>query len=198
MGCFDDGERLYVDLTLSKGNLVPFMPHRDGTTFDAMASLAYLNRVSVDTSRRNPRDYRMEQLYVHSGSLPRQDDRYNTVPYRYGFIPCPDPADGDPLHRNNCYARFDHQTRQVRLYKAGDATVLAECCFAPRSANAPEGSGYLMGVATHHDQGGATDLVILDAERPDNGAVATVRMPVPIVGQVHGWWVPEWQLPVSR
>ncbi len=26
------------------------------------------------------------------GALPRQDDRYNTVPYRYGFLGCPDPA----------------------------------------------------------------------------------------------------------
>jgi carotenoid cleavage dioxygenase len=195
MGCFDDGERLYVDLCLSKGQLLPFMPHRDGTSFDAMASLAYVTRVSVDASQRNARDYRMEQLYAHTGTLPRQDDRYNTVPYRYGFMPCPDPADGDPLHRNNCYGRFDHQTKQVRLYKADDETVLAEGCFAPRSAAAPEGSGYLMGIATHHDQGGATDLVVLDAERPDSGPVATIRMPVPVVGQVHGWWVPEWQLP---
>lgn len=38
-------------------------------------------------------------------------------------------------------------------------------------------------------------LVVLDAERPESGPVATVRMPVPVVGQVHGWWVPEWQLP---
>jgi carotenoid cleavage dioxygenase-like enzyme len=56
-------------------------------------------------------------------------------------------------------------------------------------------SGYLMGVATHHDQGGTADPVVLDAERPEAGSVATVRMPVPVVGQVHGGWVPEWQMP---
>jgi carotenoid cleavage dioxygenase len=195
MGCFDDGKHLYVDMPQAKSNLLAFFPQRDGSAFDPMASLSYQTRVSVDTSKRNPRDYKAEQMYPHTGGLPRQDDRYNTMPYRYGFLPCPDPDAGDPLHASNCYARFDHQTRQVRLYKGTSGTSLAEACFAPRSATSGEGVGYLMGVATRHDRGGANELVILDAERPDNGPVATVHLPVPIVGQVHGWWVPEWQLP---
>lgn len=195
MGCFDDGKRLYVDMPQAKGNLLSFFPQRDGSAFDPMASLSQQMRVSVDTSKRNPRDYRTELMYPHTGGLPRQDDRYNTMPYRYGFLPCPDPDAGDPLHAANCYARFDHQTRQVRLYKATSGTSLAEACFAPRSATSGEGVGYLMGVATRHDRGGANELVILDAERPDQGPVATVHLPVPIVGQVHGWWVPESQLP---
>ena len=195
MGCFDDGQRLYVDMPLSKSNPLEFMPQRDGSPFDPLASLSHQTRVSMDTSKRNPRDYRMEQLSPHTGGMPRQDDRYNTVPYRYGFLPCPDPDSGDPLARSNCYARFDHQTRQTRLYKGSSGTTMAEGCFAPRSAQAGEGVGYLMGVATRHDRGGATELVILDAERPDAGPVATVHMPLPIIGQVHGWWAPEWQLP---
>ena len=46
---------------------------------------------------------------------------------------------------------------------------MSEFCFAPRSATSGEGAGYLMGVATRHDRGGARELVILDAERPDAG-----------------------------
>lgn len=197
MGCFDDGKRLYVDAPLSKSNLVPFMPQRDGTTFDPIAALAYMTRVSVDTSRRNPRDYAMEQMYPHSGTLPRQDDRYNTVAYRYGYLPCPDPS-GNPLGYNNCLARFDHQTHDVRLYVDTPDTVISECVFAPRSKAAAEGSGYLLGVATRLDRGGSRELLILDAERPDAGPVAKVHLPVPIVGQVHGWWVPEWELPAVK
>ena len=127
--------------------------------------------------------------------MPRQDDRYNTVAYRYGFMPCPDPDSGKPLGYNNCVARFDHQTRAARLYKGSADTVMSEFVFAPRSATAPEGSGYLVGVATRLDHGGLRALLILDAERPEAGPIATVHMPVAIVGQVHGWWVPEWQLP---
>ena len=194
MGCFDDGKRLYVDAPLSKSNLVPFMPQRDGSAFDPMAALAYMTRVSVDTTRRNPRDYAMEKMYPHSGTLPRQDDRYNTVDYRYGYLPCPDPA-GNPLGYNNCLARFDHRTHEVRLYKDKPETVVSEFVFAPRAEKSAEGAGYLVGVVTRLDQGGRRDMLIFDAERPDEGPLATVYLPVPIVGQVHGWWVPEWQLP---
>ena len=48
---------------------------------------------------------------------------------------------------------------------------------------------------TKLDQAGRRDLLNIEAERPDEGPLATVYLPVPIVGQVHGWWVPEWQLP---
>jgi carotenoid cleavage dioxygenase len=197
MGCFDDGKRLHVDMPLSKSNLVPFMPQRDGAPYDPVAALAYMTRVSVDTTQRNPRSYAMEQLYPHTGTLPRQDDRYNTVAYRYGYLPCPDPASGRPLDNNNCLARMDHQTQKVQLHNGGAGTVMSEFCFAPRHRDAGEGAGYLVGVATRLDRGGLRELLIFDAERVDAGPVATVHLPVPIVGQVHGWWVPEWQLPYA-
>lgn len=197
MGCFDDGRRLYMDMPLSASNLVGFMPHRDGSKYDPVAALAYMTRVSVDASRRNPRSYEMERMYPHTGTLPRQDDRYNTAEYRYGYLPCPDPQSGDPLQNNNCLARMDHRTRQVRLYRGTAGTVMSEFCFAPRSRDAREGEGYLVGVATRLDRGGLRELLVFDAERPDEGPLATVLLPVAIVGQVHGWWVPEWQLPYA-
>ena len=194
MGAFDDGNRLIVDVEMSMSNPFPFMPMRDGSRWDPVAGASHITRLSVDLSRRRPRDYGMEQMYPHVGALPRQDDRYNTVPYRYGFLPCPDPEPrGGPP--GACYARFDHQTRQATLFNAGPETNLNECCFAPRSSSAPEGSGYLMGVAHRMNEGGRSDLVILDAEHLDDGPVATVKLPMRAIGQIHGWWVPEAQLP---
>jgi carotenoid cleavage dioxygenase len=40
-----------------------------------------------------------------------------------------------------------------------------------------------------------SDLLILDAERIEEGPIATVKMPTKVVGQVHGWWVPGDQFP---
>jgi len=197
MGAFDDGEMLYVDVEMSMSNPFPFMPMRDGSRWDPIAGSSHITRLSVDLSRRRPRGYNIEQMYPHVGALPRQDDRYNTMPYRYGFLPCPDPAVPNPREAGACYARFDHQTRQATLFNAGTTTSLAECCFAPKSASAREGEGYLMGVATRRDQNSRADLVILDAEHLDDGPIATVRLPMRAVGQVHGWWVPEAQLPPS-
>jgi len=194
MGTFEDANRLYIDVEMSMANPFPFMPQRDGSAWDPIAGSSHITRLSVDLSKKRPRDYGIEQLYPHVGALPRQDDRYNTMPYRYGFLPCPDP-NAAPGTGGACYARFDHQTRKDTLYNAGTATSLAECCFAPKSANAREGEGYLMGVATRNNENGRADLVILDAEHLDEGPVATVKLPMRAVGQIHGWWVPESQLP---
>ncbi|HHX81688.1 MAG TPA: carotenoid oxygenase family protein, partial [Pseudomonadaceae bacterium] len=103
----------------------------------------------------------------------------------------------DPRQANAGYVRFDHATSQQVFWDAGAGTDLAECCFAPKSANAAEGEGYLMGVATRQNEGGRGDLVILDAQHLEDGPVAVVKLPVRAVGQVHGWWVPEAQLPVA-
>jgi carotenoid cleavage dioxygenase len=198
MGAFSDGDRVYVDVEMSMSNPFPFMPMRDGSRWDPIAGSSHITRLSADLSRRRARGYEVETLYPrHIGALPRQDDRYNTKPYRYGFLGCPDPEAPDPRNAGACYARFDHQTRTSTLYNAGNTTSLAECCFAPKHANAREGEGYLLGLATRNDQNRRADLVILDAEHLEDGPVATVMLPMRAVGQVHGWWVPEAQLPTT-
>jgi len=196
MGAFDDGNRIFVDVEMSMSNPFPFMPMKRGEPWDPVAGQSRITRLSANLSGRTPRGYQIETLYQdYIGALPRQDDRYNTMPYRYGFLGCPEPnASGRP---GACYVRFDHQTRRVTLYNAGPDTSLAECCFAPKSADAPEGAGYLMGVATRNDENGRADLVILDAEHLDEGPVATVHLPMRAPGQVHGWWVPEEKLPAD-
>jgi carotenoid cleavage dioxygenase len=194
MGAFDDKEKLIVDVEMSLSNPFPFMPMADGTRWDPVSGSSHITRLSVDLSKRTPSAYGIEQMYPHVGALPRQDDRYNTEPYRYGFLGCPDPK-AAPGTGGACYTRFDHQNRTYTLFNAGTETNLNECCFAPRNANAPEGSGYLMGVANRTSEAGRADLVILDAERLADGPVATVHLPMRVPTQSHGWWVPEAQLP---
>jgi len=200
MGCFDDGKKLIVDVEMSQYNPFPFMPMRDGSRWDPVKGASRITRLSADVSKKKPKDYGIETLYpYHLGALPRQDDRYNTVPYKIGFLPCPDPNPADPNKRaSSCYARFDHSSKQVQLYKAGEGVTLAEACFAPKSKTSREGEGYLMGVASHERQGGRADLVILDAEHIDQGPIATVRLPTRIAGQIHGWWAPESEIPAKK
>ena len=149
----------------------------------------------MNLSGRN-KGYGIEKLYPLVAPLPRQDDRYNTMPYRYGYMGCPDPNERDRTKAGACYARVDNQTRTFKLWNAGNKVSLAEPVFAPKSANAREGEGYLMGVAYNLDQNLRSDLVILDAERLEDGPIATVRLPVQASPQVHGWWVREDQYPI--
>jgi carotenoid cleavage dioxygenase-like enzyme len=196
MGAFDDGKRVYVDVEMSESNPFPFMPMHDGSRWDPVRGTSYITRLSAELSKKTPKDYQMERLYQNiTGALPRQDDRYNTAPYRYGFLSC---GFTEGSERGNGIARFDLQDRSYKLWKAPEGLSLSEVCFAPKNDNAPEGVGYVMAVGTWAAEGNRADLFILDAERVQDGPIATVRMPTRIAGQVHGWWVPGSAIPAAR
>ncbi len=195
LGAFEDKGKLYFDREITEGNPYPVIPSKDGAPHDAAAGTSYLHRLTVNLKGRN-NGYGIEKMYPLIAPLPRQDDRYNTMPYRYGFMGCPDPA--DPVRwKAACYARIDHQTRSWQLWKAPTTVSLGEPLFVPSRAGAREGEGYLLGVAWHLDQCLRADLLILDAEHVEEGPMATVRLPVQASPQIHGWWVPEEQYPAA-
>lgn len=196
MGAWDDNGRIYVDVEMSESNPFPFMPMQNGAPWDPMKGTSHITRLSANLNSRRPSGYGIERLAEWTGALPRQDDRYNTMPYRYGFLGTRN-INAPPGQANAGYVRFDHSTNTQVFWDAGPGTGLAECCFAPKSAGAAEGEGYLMGVASRRNEGGRADLVILDAQHLEDGPVAVVKLPTRTVGQIHGWWVPEAQLPVA-
>jgi len=196
MGCFSDGDRVYIDMDMGLKNQFPFFPNKDGSPFDAIGAQGRITRLSVDLAEASRPGYEMEVLYPHTGVLSRQDDRYHTVPYTIGFMPCIDPTrlpdprlpmgfTGPPL---NNWTRFDHVRRQTQSYYAPPDAGLQEPCFVPRHARAAEGDGYLIGVAQRPLES-RSELLILDAQRLADGPLAAVRMPFRIFNQIHGAWV---------
>jgi carotenoid cleavage dioxygenase-like enzyme len=195
MGSFSDGDRIYVDMDMGAKNQFPFFPNKDGSPFDAVGAQGRITRLSVDLAHASRPGYELEVLFPDTGVLSRQDDRYHTIPYSVGFMPCLDPERpvdpkllgpfGRPL---NTWVRFEHSRRQTQSYFAGADATLQECCFVPRSARAPEGDGYLVGIAQRLLEG-RSELLILDAGRLAEGPVATVRLPFKLYNQIHGWWV---------
>ena len=183
MGAWSDGDRLFFDMDGAPGNQFPFFPSVH-EPFSPQNAAGRVVRMTVDVSQKDPNGYGMETLFPeYTGALSRQDDRYHTVPYRYGYF--------------NGFSRWivmDHQTKTAKSFSLPD-TGLAEVTFVPRSANAPEGDGYLIGVASKTKEGGRSDLLIVDTQHLDEGPVATVHMPYRVVGQVHGFWVRGDQLP---
>ncbi len=192
LGAFEDGDTLYFDREISASNPYSVIPNKDGSAFDPVAGTSYIHRISARLGRH--RSFEIERMYPLIAPLPRQDDRYNTVPYRYGFMGCPDPL--DPVRwKPVCYARVDHQTRTHELFRVPGDISLGEPVLAPKGARAREGEGYLLGVVWHHDENLRSDLVILDAEHLEDGPIATVRLPVQASPQIHSWWVREDQYP---
>jgi carotenoid cleavage dioxygenase-like enzyme len=194
MGAFEDGNKIYLDTEMTAGNPFPFMPNKDGSPPDLPGSVSTLHRISANLSGKY-KGYDVQLLYPLQAPLPKQDDRYSTMPYRYGFAACPDSNEPDRARAGNCYARMDVQNGTYELWNAGNRVSLAEPVFAPKSVKAREGEGYLLGVAYHLDENMRSDLVILDAERVKEGPIARVKLPVQASPQVHGWWVREDQYP---
>jgi carotenoid cleavage dioxygenase-like enzyme len=200
MGAYSEGDKLFVDMDMALKNQFPFFPNAHGERYDPKAAEGRVTRLTVDLSSRSTEQYGLEVLFPDVGILPRQDDRYHTKRYRYGFMPTMDPS--RPFDQRlaktltqpvNCWTRFDQAERSKSTFFAGDASSLQECCFAPRHKDAPEGDGYLIGLATRLLEQ-RTDLLIVDTQRMEDGAVATVKLPFKIGQGIHGWWIPAEQL----
>jgi carotenoid cleavage dioxygenase-like enzyme len=166
MGCWTDGETVYVDMDGADGNGFPIFPPYDPQKADNR-----VRRLTMDLSRKSARGFDMQILHPqYGGALSRQDDRYHTVPYRYGFLIGGGPGGGGWL-------RMDHQTGKVNVFNPGPDVSLAEMCFVPRR------------------KGGRSDLFIVDALHMEDGPIAKVKLPYAAAPQVHGFWVPGDQLP---
>ncbi len=118
--------------------------------------------------------------------FPRPDERYFTKPYRYLWT-MGLPEDGDlefvapmPLYRH------DLETGQRVQRDFGEGRIPGEFVFVPRSENAPEGDGWVMGYVIDRDEG-TSALEILDALSFD--LLAAVHIPHVIPPGFHGNWI---------
>lgn len=81
--------------------------------------------------------------------------------------------------------------RGVReLHRFGDGRIPGEFVFIPRSPEAAEDDGWLIGFVIEAD-GWTTALEILDAGRFAEPPVATIRIPHRVPPGVHGAWLTE-------
>jgi carotenoid cleavage dioxygenase len=124
-----------------------------------------------------------------SQEFPRPDERFIGKPYRWAFAMAL-PNGGDPhfLSQTKLY-RHDMQTGARQVHDFGPGRIPGEFVFVPRTTDAPEGDGWLMGYVVDTNTE-TTDLVILDALNFEGAAQAVVHIPHRIPPGFHGNWVP--------
>lgn len=131
-------------------------------------------RVSLDTA---PQEFH------------RPDERYFGQPYRYAWSLGLSEAEDEFLGQAPIY-RHDLATGERQAHDFGPGKVPGEFVFVPRSADAPEGDGWVMGyVIDAVNQ--TTDLVILDASDMSLPPVASVHIPHRVPPGFHGNWLPD-------
>ena len=121
--------------------------------------------------------------------FPRPDERYTGRKYRYAYtMALPEEGGFETFNQTKLFKHdLDAGTRETHDF--GPGRVPGEFVFIPRTDDAPEGDGWLMGyvVDTNTDM---TDLAILDAQAFTAPPVALVHVPHRIPPGFHGNWAP--------
>jgi len=187
MGAWSDGDKVTVDMDGGEGNQFPFFPSLH-EPFDPVKAEGRIRRFTVDLGRKSDNRYQVETLFPQvTGVLSRQDDRFHTLPYRYGYLNNVGPGGGK-------WAIFDHREGKAEMI-AVPGFSLSEMTFVPRHKDAAEGDGYLIGIGSSMKENGRSDLILVDTKEPAAGPVARIKMPFKCVGQVHGFWADASALP---
>lgn len=202
MNAFNEGTKVHIDVPVAESNMFPFFPDITGAPFDRKRAASYMTRWTMDLSS-NSESFEVKRLASLCGEFPRIDDRYAMEPYRHGYLAVTDSSLPFDTTRGgsitgifiNCIGHIDHATGAQSIAYAGPTSTFQEPQFIPRSADAPEGDGYIIALCNRYEQQ-LSDLVILDAQHIAEGPIATVRLPLRIRAGLHGNWVPADQLPV--
>jgi carotenoid cleavage dioxygenase len=175
----DRGSRITMELPTSSGERDPSQIRR--WTFDLK-------------SKKDA--FQEDVVSVTPGILPRMDDRFLSLDYRYAYLSSRDPSaaaeKGPP--RSNVLQRLDVRTGEIAQCPMQPSQGLQEAMFVPRKNAKGEGDGYVMAIASNYESM-SSDLVIADAQHMDQGVIATVRLPFRLRSGTHTNWYPQSVLP---
>jgi carotenoid cleavage dioxygenase-like enzyme len=161
-----------------------------------------IRRWTFDMNSRRKDTFDEEVVSETPGILPRMDDRFLSLDYRYAYLSSRDtsrPADtkrapGMARFTNNVLQRLDVRTGELKQCFVEPVVSLQEAMFVPRKNARHEGDGYVMAVASNYESM-TSDLVIADAERIEEGVIATVKLPFRLRSGTHTNWFLQSILP---
>jgi carotenoid cleavage dioxygenase len=194
MNAFQEGTKVHFDTPEAKNNMFPFFPDVHGAPFNPMEAASFLTRWTVDLASNSDEFESCERLSTMMGEFPRIDDRRAGQPYRYGWMLVIDPSKPVELKGGsaggmvmNTLGLIDLQTKREQKWWCGPVSSLQEPCFIPRSADAPEGDGWIVQVCNRLEEH-RSDLLVFDALEIEKGPVATIKIPIRLRFGLHGNW----------
>jgi carotenoid cleavage dioxygenase len=121
------------------------------------------------------------------GEFPRFDERRMGLDYRQGWF-----AGKASLRKDGAFdsiAHVDVKTgqRTTYVFPAGDSP--GEPIFVPRSAEAPEGDGWVIAVVYRGSEA-RSDFVVFEAGDINAGPIGIAKMPRRVPFGFHGNWRP--------
>ena len=200
MNAWQEGTKIHFDIPEAKNNMFPFFPDVHGAPFNGMEAMSYLTRWTVDLASNSDDFESVTKLTETAGEFPRIDDRFTGLPYRYGWMLEMDYKRPVELKGGsaggllmNCLCLIDHQTGAEQHWWCGPVSSLQEPCFIPRSADAPEGDGWIVQVCNRLEEH-RSDLLLFDALDIAKGPIATIQVPIRLRFGLHGNFAPADQI----
>ena len=172
LNAHDDGEVITIDVS-----------RLDSPAVDRSGNLdAVLWRWTIDLATATVTE---RQLDDRPGDLPRVDDRLTGMPATTGWTTSmPEPSDSAG---SGAITVYDLVGEASRTHQFQDGRVPGEATFAPAD-DRPGGPGWLLSFV--YDPGrAASDVVVLDPDRPEDEPVATIRLPARVPYGFHGTWL---------
>jgi carotenoid cleavage dioxygenase len=146
---------------------------------------SYLWRWTLDLETGRVRE---EQLDDRPHGFPRVDDRVQGKRHRYGYAVAPRPGSEVVVGSPGVVVKYDLETGAQRAHDFGPGGHPDEFVFVPAYERAGADEGWLLGYVYDRARDGS-DLVILDAARPEAAPVATVALPRRVPHGFHGSWI---------
>jgi carotenoid cleavage dioxygenase len=180
MNAWEADGKLFCDVM--RYDVAPLFPKADGSPGDRAA--ARLVRWTFDLAGASDA-IREEPLDDLDGEFPRVDPRHETRAYRHGWYAA-DPS-GSGTIRQGAIAHIDHATGKRQTYELNAGDMTSEPVFAPRSAEAPEGDGWLTAVVWRAAEN-RSDLLVFEALDVAKGPIAVAHVPRRVPFGFHGNW----------
>jgi carotenoid cleavage dioxygenase len=190
MNAYSEGDVVHMDFGVSSSNVFPFIREASGLSLDPTQIHGEFVRWSFDLSRRH--DTFERRVIGPAGDMPRTATKDFMRDYAVGYYESFEPAIGPPLIAGpvgagfNTIQRVNVKTGELRRLPMDRRSTLEEAIHIPSKEHGHE--GYLAFVVDLHDVMGS-EVWVVEAEHPEKGALAKIKLPLRLRPQVHGNWV---------
>jgi carotenoid cleavage dioxygenase-like enzyme len=181
MNAWEADGKLYADVM--RYDQAPLFPKADGTPGEKTAARLVRWTFDLDAAADAIREEPIDDL---DGEFPRLDERFATRAYRHGWYAA-DPTNGKTI-KQSAIAHLDFATGRRQVYELTGGDLTSEPVFTPRTADAPEGDGWVTAVVWRAGEN-RSDLVVFEAQDVAKGPIAVAQLPRRVPFGFHGNWV---------
>ncbi len=182
MNAWEEGTKIFADVMQYPN--APLFPNADGSP--GKPASAKLVRWTIDLAGKTDQ-IKQTPLDDMAGEFPRFDERCAGLSYRHGYFAADTRDTGKVIF--NGIAHIDLKTGERIVDELAPGDVPGEPIFVPKSANAPEGDGWLLALI-YRGAEDRSDLAVYDAGAVGKGPIGIAELPRRVPYGFHGNWRP--------